>query len=125
MFLAAAVFVWIATSPWREIEPAKVRPEWQPTETQIVSQPMQNFSAELDEHRKEVSELHEEIKRSSSEIAVGRQEFEWHTSKLMDRLNGMSNQLEEITTIVGTARIDTAKSNRKIDKSRRSSQMIR
>jgi uncharacterized coiled-coil DUF342 family protein len=124
-FLAVAVFVWIATSPWREVEKPKEHPERMGKQTEYYYEPMQNFNVEIDQHRKEVSELHEEIKRSSSEIATGRQEFEWHTNKLMDRLNGMSSQLEEITAKVGASRLNSTRTNKNIDKSTRKAQRIR
>lgn len=124
-FLGIALFVWIATSPWREGTKEAEEKERYSKEIEYYYEPMQDFNVELDQHRKEVTELHEEIKRSTSELETGRQEFEWHTSKLMDRLNGMSTQLEEITAQVGASRVNSARTNRMIKKSERKSQRIR
>lgn len=109
-FLFVSLFVWLITTPWRELPP-EVPEEYVNIRVEdaefrsLVSGVGKGFQQAAIERK----ELMEEVERSSHSMQTQQQEIDWHVDSLVDKMSTVADKLDKLTNRLGEQTIQKSK----------------
>jgi hypothetical protein len=119
IFLVSVTFIWLITSPWRELETAapqelvKVKVEEKKIDAMI-----QDFNKSMREGEEERELLKDYLGRFKNELKVEQQNMDWQMNILVNKLGDITEKVDVLANKVGASSIHNALFKEKLKKQR-------
>lgn len=122
-FIATAIFVWFATTTWRqEAAPNPEKFKYIKVEEEKVDVIIKDFNQAMKESQEERALLKDYIYRVHNDLKISKQDMDWQVGSLVQKLDHITENVDVLTNKVGTSAVNNAKVeqrlklNQKLDK---------
>lgn len=116
-FLCVVFFVWSVTGAWREEEePLPEKLVNLKVEQPKIKPMLKEFNAAMREGAEERQYLKDYAVRVAQELETTKQEIDWHVDVLVNKLNDMTEKVDNIANKVGASAVHKEEFNQKLKK---------